>query len=322
MIACNGEESKGNESAEYQKYKTEINNKTVMELIETLPEKYTEVKLFEIKWGTGDDELGYIPGDGACGPQGIALDTLGNIYILDYCNGAVKKYNEEGFFLEKYEDGSAFVNINYIEVSEDGRQIFAVLEGKTTNNIYIYDTKNKEGNNIYQGKEYVYKRFSHGVEILKDNISIKKYGVEREKNKEDNNYLMQYTLGKNTDKVSFVSDRFPMAQFLDKDYDRQESFPVCFIGIDSKNNYFISARYYEKSTDDNNFKEVIRVVYKYTSNMKLKAVIILERGNINYINRTIKENAKINEDGDIYYLCPKKEGAVIYKYVNAKASSK
>ena len=83
-----------------------------------------------------------------------------------------------------------------------------------------------------------------------------------------------------------------------------------YIGKDRENNYYIVVCY-QKSGKPPRSRTV---VYKYTETGEILSLIVLEEEEIYYLNYYFQENIRVNKDGDIYYLCPKKEGAAIYKY--------
>ena len=115
-------------------------NKTVLELQESLPEQYKEIELVKIKWGNEKNNLKCTQGAEAWGPLCIALDTLENIYILDNLNGAVKKYNDKGKLIGIYKNEDIeFHNINNMEISENGKYIYGINNGRMEKYIYEYD---------------------------------------------------------------------------------------------------------------------------------------------------------------------------------------
>ncbi|MCK4524738.1 hypothetical protein KAU15_07410 [candidate division WOR-3 bacterium] len=259
-------------------------NKTVLELQNTLPEQYREIKLVEIKWGTGKNELGFEKGGcGACGPMGIALNTLGNIYILDYCNGSVKKYNYTDDMFQVFKEELLFSNVEYIEVSENGENIYGKPYDKSGKYIFKY--------NIEEGT---------------------KQQVEKIKESTENNSIndkMKDIINIHSRKV-LRPDKLNKAKTYIDDNVVYKGLVSYYIGKDRENNYYIVVCYQTSGKQPRSKT----VVHKYKETGEILGLIILQENEIRYLNYYIKENIRVNEDGDIYYLCPQKDGAVIYKY--------
>jgi len=68
-------------------------------------EEFVPKVIIEGKWGTGAGEFGIQHGSGIEGddrdysPNSIAVDSKGNIYILDMVNNRIQKFNSEGKYL-------------------------------------------------------------------------------------------------------------------------------------------------------------------------------------------------------------------------------
>lgn len=68
-------------------------------------EEYVPKVIIEGKWGTGSGEFGYIdmtrwnPNTEPEYPSSVAVDSKGNIYVLDQINNRIQKFNDEGKYL-------------------------------------------------------------------------------------------------------------------------------------------------------------------------------------------------------------------------------
>ena len=294
-------------------------NKTVLELQESLPEQYKEIELVKIKWGNEKKHLKCTQGAGACGPEGIALDTFGNIYILDNLNGAVKKYNNKGKLVGIFmNEDIEFHNTENIEVSEDGKYIYGISTGLNTKYIYYYNTEKYVGEHISEGKDYQYKSIPHGVEIYKNKILVKKYGGSSELTEDNNPKDKMKEVVNIKDRNVFRTNKLNMVKIYSNDYQVYGDLDCYYIGKDSNNNYYLATYYPKKNQDWREQQRSKIVVYKYKETGDILSLMILEEEKIDYLNYRFEKHLKVNKDGDVYYLCPKKDGAVIYKYESVK----
>jgi len=98
-------------------------------------------KYFMFKIGSIDDETFYFPGR-------IKLDNAGNIYILDFLDYSVKKFDHSGRFIEKFgkkgQGPGELVNPYDFDVDENGKVAFL---GLNDNKFIIF-----EGNRIIEYK--------------------------------------------------------------------------------------------------------------------------------------------------------------------------
>ncbi len=311
--------SEGNENKQVINPST---NKTVLGLKNILPEKYEERKLFKIKWTQNErntgKELYCTQGSGACGPMGFALDTFNNIYILDIGCG-IKKYNESGEFISIYkEQNYELSNMDNIEVSEDGKYMYGMNDEIMTKYIYIYNAEKRIGERIGEGQDYQYKMIPHGVEIYEGETLAKKFGGKTVSTESKSAEDKMKKRVENKYREIFRTNKLNMAKTYNDDYQVYNSLICYFIGKDRNNNYYISTFYTEKNPEFN--KKIISksIVYKYSETGELLSVIILADREISYLNYSTIKHLRVNRDGDVYYLCPKKDGAVIYKYESVK----
>ena len=94
---------------------------------------------FATKWGsrgTGDGQFS--------APQGVAVDSSNNVYVVDVNNDRVQKFNSNGNFITKW--GSAGTGHGQFDVPED-------VAVDLSNNVYVVDTSkiqkfNSNGNFI------------------------------------------------------------------------------------------------------------------------------------------------------------------------------
>ena len=308
--------SEGNDN---QQVVNQSKEKTVLELKDILPEKYKEIKLVEMKWGTGKNELGYLPGTGACGPMGIALDTLLNLYILDARNGAVKKYNDNGELIEIYiNEDIEFHNISNMEISEDGKYIYGIYDERMGKYIYKYNMEKYSGEHIEKGLENEYKIIHHGVEIYQNEKLVKKYGGSEELMDKNRTEDKMKDIINTKDRNVFRTNKLNMAKTYNDNYQVYNSLRCYYIGKDRNNNYYIATYYTKKSQYFDEPPSSKTVVYKYKETGEILSVIILDEEEIDYLNYHFEKHLRVNRDGDVYYFCPKEDGAVMYKYESIK----
>ncbi|MFO8062271.1 MAG: hypothetical protein R6U31_05035 [bacterium] len=299
--------------------KNQDNNKTVLELQNILPEKYKEIKLVKIKWGSEKNNLKCTQGVGATGPWGIALDTLENIYILDNFNGAVKKYNNKGELAGVYlNEDIEFHNTEYIEVSEDGKYIYGNSTGRKGKFVYIYNTEKRTGEHILEGKDYQYKSIPHGVEIYQNGTLVKRYGGSTELTKENKPEDKMKDIIDTKNKKVLKPNKLKPPKRYNNEYAIYKTFDYYYIGKDKENNYYLATYYPKQNQDWREQQRSKTVVYKYKETGEILSLIILEENEIDYLNYYFQKHIRVNKDGDIYYLCPKEDGAEIYQYESVK----
>lgn len=309
-----------NEGNENQQVINQIKGKTVLELQNILPEKYKEIKLFKIKWtenqrNTGK-ELFCTQGVGAWGPMGFALDTFNKLYIIDY---GVKKYSENGEFISIYrEQNNELLNMDNIEVSENGKYIYGNSTGRKGKFVYIYNTEKRTGEHILEGKDYQYKSIPHGVEIYQNGTLVKRYGGSTELTKENKPEDKMKDIINTKNRNMFRTNKLNMAKTYNDDYQVYNSLRCYYIGKDKENNYYLATYYTEKNPEFNKIIITKSIVYKYKETGELLSVIILADQEISYLNYRFEKHIQVNKDGDVYYLCPKEDGAEIYKYESVK----
>ncbi|MDD3803141.1 MAG: hypothetical protein PHW02_01980 [bacterium] len=136
MIACNGEE-KSQTKATSDEYKFVD--------IDTLPEKYVEVKLFEKKWGTGEDELGRVESAPIEGP-GPFIVYSDRVFISDQGNQSLKEFGINGELMK------CLINEHTItKMFLAGDSIF--MHGKKESNVIIYEIQTGITTEIKENKE-------------------------------------------------------------------------------------------------------------------------------------------------------------------------
>lgn len=62
-------------------------------------EQYVQKVIIDAKWGKGPGEFGLMEEEGRWGPESLAIDNQGNIYMLDSINKRIQKFNKEGKYM-------------------------------------------------------------------------------------------------------------------------------------------------------------------------------------------------------------------------------
>ena len=143
----------------------------IVKSTDVVTEEYIPEVIIEAKWGTGEGEFGM---DGAYAepgfppmyanemplfPKSLAVDSKGNIYILDVVNNRMQKFNESGKYLKsivvqswrgyfrRIKNGEYIKGINIVIDSEDNLYYYCIRKdkGKETGEVWMFrDDKLKE----------------------------------------------------------------------------------------------------------------------------------------------------------------------------------
>ncbi len=148
----------------------------------TLPERYERKDLFRLEWGDKPGQIGNKL-EYNCSPGGIAVDKKGYIYILDYINSRINKYDQKGNYIKqiniRYKNKKLYETIedigralpmskvNFLGLTNDGIFLIYSHNGK----IYSF---NKKGVCI---KEYAMKSHPPKVGIA---MAYRNGGFEKE----------------------------------------------------------------------------------------------------------------------------------------------
>jgi DNA-binding beta-propeller fold protein YncE len=91
---------------------------------------------FLTKWGTsgkGDGQFSFIAGEYGIGLGGVAVDEQGNIYVADYGNNRIQKFDDKGRFLTQWGTGG-------IGDDQLNHPIALTVDGE--GNVYVLDYGN------------------------------------------------------------------------------------------------------------------------------------------------------------------------------------
>ncbi len=185
--------------------------------------EYVEKVIIDGKWGTGPSEFGtdfdYL-GEGPIRPSSIAVDSKGNIYVLDLINNRIQKFDTDGKYLksipvESYADENGESAVKHIVGARFERITWPTKRGiniviDSEDNLYYYmtcdhNTDNPKGEVWKFKNDEVVKKWE-GLPVLKGSLNIP---CKVEIDLDVTPYLGSdpYTV-RNTDNYDFVNKKY------------------------------------------------------------------------------------------------------------------
>ena len=248
---------------------------------DTFPEKYTGRVIIDAKWGDKKGEYKFFEYGYRQGPFTFAVDDKGNIYVGDYNNGEIKKYNRRGKLLNEFSN-MAFHNAKDIVVNSSGHIYISTADrhnGRIYNEILKYNQKTGKGESFwYAENSFNTKVQQNRILVIKDDniiLDTKEFykRVERGIMQVDIDYI---TIGKDgsaklsnyIDKSKEISIDIP--RIFDKKCKHIElkndnyMFYITYLGRDKKGNIYMNCEYeiIPEFRDSNVYHNVKCIVYK------------------------------------------------------------
>ncbi len=272
---------------------------------DTLPEKYVKKVIIDAKWGNGPGEFGMDTlSDPPAGPSGFILDRDENIFIYDYGNGRIYKFNSKGE-LEKELDikkdniysftvkndtiyGLVFTGLNPIEkikmIDIKTEKVIKTLEFSLPESDNPLNIENEDGDIILsRGKEkYKIARTNSSNKIMHSPIKNIKEVLPKPIFRRVTQTKGEFIVG---------GHKFLISKDLGNNL-----FDAKLIGKDKKGNFYIEVfSESQKKSPSSAFRE-IREIFKFSPQEKLLMHIELPLKNI------VSGGIQIGPYGDIYYL--------------------
>lgn len=247
----------------------------------TLPERYERKDLFRLKWGNKPGQLGN-DSEYRYSPGGIAVDKKGYIYVLDFYNSRINKYDQTGRFIKqifikyknaplidtKEEIGRAipYSRVNHLGIEENGLfMLYSWENGK----IYFI---NGSGKYI---KEYKMKTRYDSADMIFKNGGREDYLLECR-------FIDENMIVNHSDKINknvVKADTFILPEWATNQY-KKECYPFISYGggeiyyIDNSNNIFVRISASEsRNKDDSLIGRKYSMLNKYDPNKRLLAQI-------------------------------------------------
>jgi len=265
----------------------EVKKDTNLWKIDTIKlEKYERKVIIKAKVGKGPGEIGVI-GEGPMpeemalwegsmeGPKGIAVDDLGNIFILDALNKRILKYSPDGRFLSTVN----LVDFNNELLGNSENRLFIDSEG----NFFIKERMIGFGEKI----RYIYKYDKNG-KLLAQRGDMPKAILNMDR-KYVSSTVSRFTMIeaiKDTEVCYYINDSTKGRNYtIRMVLPRKEGWeymitPYSFLGFDKEGNCYVKIDAFEQTPDlpPEELSEFTRkeeeVVFKYNENGKLVAMII------------------------------------------------
>jgi len=90
-----------------------------------LGQKIEPQQVLTLDWGSGENQIGYVFHGVPIGPSDFAVDTMGNICIVDQVNHKVKEFDKSGSLIASF-------------VFTDARRPGSIILGKDDGGIYVF----------------------------------------------------------------------------------------------------------------------------------------------------------------------------------------
>jgi hypothetical protein len=263
----------------------------------------------------------------------------GNI-IIDLNHGEIKKYSKNGKLISEYKN-EAFYGSEDIAIDSAG-YIYVIAEGFHNNALYHkilrYDQKSSKTESFwYAGADQKVNIESFNAKVLQnriivtkndkvildtkefykrgerplsqvniDNMQVEKGGVVRINNAVDKSREVSVNIPKIFNKMC---EPIGVGK-------GNYAFMITYLGRDKNGNIFVNCRYdiMPEFRDSNMYYNTKSIVYKYNSSGKLISVIEPVQLEFLYGYMLPFKIIKIDENGNVYFLRPDKNGLKIYKY--------
>jgi sugar lactone lactonase YvrE len=293
-------------------------------------ETFTNKEVLRVKWGSGDGQIGLFFGGPEPSyefPKDMTIDSKGNIYISDYVNKRIVKYNKNGAFI---------VNIGTEQSVGRSETYYENLCVDGDDNIYSFDGHNREivkfnpsaqkinvipesgdtgilMNVTKKGNIYVENYLKQRKYVKKQSMGIFGFGAKEEYASIDSSFAYEspngdvYSFHNGNSKTIFKRDKKSSAdQTTSNSFDNNgdnvdSSFNAnkgdCFIGFDNQGNYYVS---------DINYLTIRK--YNASGNLLVNPNLPKNPGIEGYTFRLVKVDSK----GNIYcFLYDDKEAWIV-----------
>jgi len=278
-------------------------------------EEFKSQIIVNASWGSSYNQIGLIEASEermAVGPASFAVNSEGNIFILDTVNnriqGRKKDLNKKNFQIKNIQINDYCVDftidndLNLYTLHPEYLTVYSIsgqlLKKRIINNEikYISNISVDQNKNIYiiAGDQKNYKL----SDSLKRSDYIKKSGI---KSRFTNEIYLTKKIGTYKGIVKNMANGFEFEVNTTKNM-----ASIIYIDSDKNENIYLSV---ESFIQDNPIK-VLREIRKYTSKGKLIGYAVLDMGYHSFPRKDIV----IDQDGNFYQMKPLKKGVYVLKW--------
>jgi hypothetical protein len=291
---------------------------------------YQSQVVFSVGWGSGADQIGLQQGPEleTVGPTTFAMDTFGNIYLYDFVNQRIAKYDNSGKFVASI--GSKLIcssfcvddsgNLYLLDVDshlvrvytatgEFNREIkidtsIELIEGYAQK-IYIDAAQNLVVNRVNQQVHPLATISTTGLKSLSpiDQVKGWKKGYLGKADK-----YWHWMMWENKHRADiFISDGIPAHAWGSIPIESADELgAVLYLGQDAAGNIYTEI----ERTDTNDILHL--EIWKYNSGRKLVETVEIPN---DYFS-TVYKKLEVDDAGNIYQMQTKQKGVEIIKYHN------